>query len=145
MVTMEPPAVDVLVVEDDDSLGTILTAVLQDQGYAVARVSNGREALHRMATGRPPCLILLNLVMPVMNGWDLREQLKKVPELAEIPVVVLSGVTHLEKQAASLGATDSFTKPYNIKMVVETVRQYCQPSGRTVMPETEPPRGPMMS
>lgn len=142
---MEPQAADILLVEDDDGLGAILAAVLQDQGYAVARVSNGREALQRLATGRPPRLILLNLVMPLMNGWDLREQLKKLPELAEIPVVVLSGVSHLEKKAAALGATDSFTKPYNIKALVDTVRHYCQPSERTVMAETEPRRGRTMT
>lgn len=69
--------------------------------------------------------------MPAMNGWKFREELKKVPELAEIPVVVLSGVRNLEKKAASLGAADSFTKPYNLKALVDTVEHYCQRSEQT--------------
>jgi CheY-like chemotaxis protein len=128
MVATERPAGDILLVEDDDGLGSILAAVLQDQGYRVVLASNGREALDYLSTQRPPDLILLNLVMPAMNGWKFREQLQKIPELAEIPVILLSGVRNLEKQAASLGATDSFTKPYNLKALVDAVRQYCPPS-----------------
>ena len=131
MAPMEPSADDILLIEDDDGLGAILAAVLQDQGYRVTWVSNGREALDHLRPERPPRVILLNLVMPVMNGWKFREQLKKVPELAEVPVVVLSGVGNLEKKATSLGATDSFTKPFNLKALVDTVRDYCQQSGQT--------------
>jgi len=128
-VLTEPPAGDILLVEDDDGLGAILAAVLQDQGYRVALAANGREALDYLSIERPPNLILLNLVMPVMNGWKLREQLKKDPQLAAIPVIALSGVRNLAKQAASLEASDSFTKPYNIKALVDTVQQYCPPRG----------------
>lgn len=130
IVPIEPPASDILLVEDDEGLGAILAAVLQDQGYRVDRASNGKEALDRLCTGQLPRLILLNLVMPVMNGWEFREQLKQIPDLAELPVVVLSGVRNLERKAASLAATDSFTKPYNLKEVIETVHQYCQPIGQ---------------
>jgi CheY-like chemotaxis protein len=129
MVLTAQPAGDILIVEDDNGLAAILAAVLQDQGYRVALVSNGREALDYLSTERRPDLILLNLVMPAMNGWKLREQLKKDPELAEIPVIALSGVPNLAKQAASLGAIGSFMKPYNIKALVDTVQQYCRPSG----------------
>src|SRR5438874_7615102 len=128
MAPMEPSADDILLIEDDDGLGAILAAVLQDQGYRVTWVSNGREALDHLRTEQPPRVILLNLVMPVMDGWEFREQLKQIPDLAELPVVVLSGVRNLERKAASLGATDSFTKPYNLKEVIETVLQYCQPT-----------------
>jgi two-component system, chemotaxis family, chemotaxis protein CheY len=128
MAPTESSAGDILLIEDDDSLGSILASVLQDQGYRVVLASNGREALHYLLTERPPRLILLNLVMPSMNGWKFREQLMRYPKLAEIPVIVLSGVRKLEKKAASLGATDSFTKPYNIKALVDTVQHYCQPT-----------------
>jgi CheY-like chemotaxis protein len=131
MALIEPLAGDILLIEDDDSLGAILTAVLQDQGYNVVRASNGKEALDHLYTERPPHLILLNLVMPVMNGWKFREQLNKVPELAEIPVIVLSGVRKLDKKAASLGVTDCFTKPYDLKAVIDTIQQYCQQSRPT--------------
>lgn len=129
MLPTEPSAAAILLVEDDDSLGSILADVLQDQGYHVLLASNGKEALNYLSTEPPPRLILLNLVMPAMNGWKLREHLKHVPELASIPVIVLSGVRHLDKKAASLGATDCFAKPYNLKRLVDTVQQYCQPGG----------------
>lgn len=122
----EPPAGDILLVEDDDGLGSILAAVLQDQGYRVALASDGKEALDYLSGRQRPQLILLNLMMPGMNGWKLREQLSKDPGLAEIPVVVLSGASNLDRKAAALGAARSFTKPYNLKAVVETVRHYCQ-------------------
>jgi CheY-like chemotaxis protein len=129
MVPMEPPAGDILLVEDDDSLGSILADVLQDQGYRVLLATNGKEALNYLSTEPLPRLILLNLVMPAMNGWKLREHMKKVPELAEIPVIVLSGVRNLDKKAASLGAADCFIKPYNLKKLIETVQHYCPPRG----------------
>src|SRR5438046_5989017 len=101
MAPTEPSADDILLIEDDDGLGAILAAVLQDQGYRVTWVSNGREALDHLRPERPPRVILLNLVMPVMNGWKFREQLKKIPELAQIPVVVLAGVDKIEKKEPS--------------------------------------------
>jgi DNA-binding response OmpR family regulator len=122
----KPPPADILLVEDDDGLGAILAAVLEDQGYSVDRVLNGREALNHLHPERPPRIILLNLVMPAMNGWKFRKQLKKFPELAEIPIVVISGVSRLEKKAASMGASESFLKPFNLKALVDTVHDYYQ-------------------
>jgi PleD family two-component response regulator len=60
-----------------------------------------------------------------MNGWKLREQLNQIPELSEIPVILLSGIRDLEKKASSLGATESFAKPYNIKALIDTVQRHC--------------------
>jgi len=129
MVPTEPSAGEILLVEDDESLGSILAAVLQDQGYRVALVSNGKEAIDYLFTERRPRLILLNLLMPAMNGWKFHEQIKKIPELAEIPVIGLSGVGNRHRKAAALGAYESFAKPYNLKVLVDMVRQYCPPHG----------------
>jgi DNA-binding response OmpR family regulator len=132
MVSTERPAGHILLVEDDDSLGSILAAVLQDQGYRVALACNGKEALDYLATEQSPDLILLNLVMPAMNGWKFHDQIRKIPELAGTPVIVLSGVDHLDRKAAALGATDSFEKPYNLKALIDRVRDYLQPSERSM-------------
>jgi CheY-like chemotaxis protein len=128
---MESTTTDILLVEDDDGLGAILTAVLQDHGYRVVRAANGKEALDHLHAERPPRLILLNLMMPVMNGWKFSDYLKQDPVLAQIPVVVLSGICNLDKKVASLEAAESFTKPYNLKALLDTVRQYC-PTGEKV-------------
>jgi DNA-binding response OmpR family regulator len=133
MVPMDLSAGDILLVEDDESLGSILAAVLQDQGYRVALAANGKEAIDYLLAGQRPRLILLNLVMPAMNGWKFHEQIKKAPELAKIPVIVLSGVGNLHRKAAAMGADESFAKPYNLKVLVDTVRTYCQPSAMGAM------------
>jgi DNA-binding response OmpR family regulator len=126
MASMKSPPSDILLVEDDDTIAAILSAVLQDQGYTVSRASNGKEALDHLYNQQPPRVILLNLMMPVMNGWKFREHLRQVPELAQIPVVVLSGLRDLDQKAAVLEATDCFTKPYNLKAVLDTVRCHCR-------------------
>lgn len=125
MALMESPATDILLVEDDETIAAILAAVLQDQGYTVSRASNGEEALNHLYREQPPRVILLNLMMPVMNGWKFRKQLRQVPELAQIPLVLLSGVRDLDRKAAALGAADCFTKPYNLKAVLDAVRCHC--------------------
>lgn len=123
--SMGSPANDILLVEDDDTIASILAAVLRDQGYTVHRASNGKEALEHLQNEQPPRVILLNLMMPVMNGWRFHEQLRQVPELAQLPIVVLSGVRDLDKKAAALEATDCFTKPYNLKAVLDAVHYHC--------------------
>jgi DNA-binding response OmpR family regulator len=125
MASVQSQATDILLVEDDETIAAILAAVLRDQGYTVCRASNGMEALEHLHKEPPPRLILLNLMMPVMNGWKFREQLREVPELAQIPVVLLSGVRDLDRKAAALEATDCFTKPYNLKAVLDAVRYHC--------------------
>jgi CheY-like chemotaxis protein len=104
-----------------------MTTVLEPSSRRYSRIRAIVLPGHPMG-GKPPRLILLNLVMPGMNGWDFRKEMKKVPMLAQIPVVVLSGVRNLDKKAATLGATGSFTKPYNLKALIDTVQRYCQPS-----------------
>jgi CheY-like chemotaxis protein len=80
----------ILVVDDDRDLRTTVAQVLQDEGYQVAEAANGREALERLHTGPAPDLLLLDLMMPVMNGEQFRQEQRKEPELARIPVVVMT-------------------------------------------------------
>src|SRR4051794_36215712 len=80
----------VLVTDDDDGTREALTLLLQGQGYAVATARNGAEALDRLREHPLPNLVLLDLWMPRMNGWEFREQQRQDPTLATVPVVVVS-------------------------------------------------------
>lgn len=81
----------VLLVDDDPIHRTVVGEVLKSQGYACREAANGREALD-IARAQAPDLILTDLTMPVMNGWDLCAELRRCEGLANIPVAVLSGV-----------------------------------------------------
>ena len=102
----------VLVVDDDPDIRETLRFVLEDAGYPVYTAENGREALEVLADAQPlPGLILLDLMMPVMNGWQLRMELLKDQRLARIPVVVISGAANVESEARALGAAGYLAKP----------------------------------
>src|SRR4051812_42351243 len=78
----------VLVVEDDRDHRDTVCTVLEEDGYQTQAAAHGREALQRLGSGPPPDLILLDLLMPVMDGWAFMTELKRNPALASIPVVV---------------------------------------------------------
>src|SRR4051812_39456009 len=94
----------ILIVEDDTELRETLGEILQEEGYHVAGVGNGREALDHLRQSDPPCLILLDLMMPVMSGWEFRDQQRQDPDLAGVPVAILSGVRNGGTQLAALDA-----------------------------------------
>src|SRR5262245_23155992 len=80
----------VLVVDDDEEIRNALTEFLSDEGYGVVSASNGREALASLREGVHPSVILLDLMMPVMDGWDFRAEQLRDPGLRDIPVVVIT-------------------------------------------------------
>lgn len=114
-----------LLVEDDDDIRLDLSALLHDLGYGVAAVRNGIEALDHLRSAEPPCLILLDLMMPGMDGWQLRLELLKDKRLGAIPVVLLSGAGNLAAEAAALGAVAFLNKPFNLKQLAQLVQQHC--------------------
>ena len=113
----------VMIVEDDPVARELLRTFLQGAGYAVACAGNGREALDQLRRGGRPAVILLDLKMPVMSGWQFREEQRRDPALAKIPVVVFSGGDELDSAAASLGAAAHFPKPIDPEELVATVRR----------------------
>lgn len=114
-----------LLVEDDDDLRENLAFLLSRRGHSVETASNGREALARIDPDDPPCLIIADLMMPVMDGWELREQLATDPKLATIPVVLLSGVADLADKARDLDAIAHLKKPVNLPQLYDLVQQHC--------------------
>ena len=115
----------ILVVEDDAATRDAVALVLEDEGYSVTGVANGQEALLHLRQTAPPNLILLDLMMPVMNGWEFRKQQTQDPALQSIPVVVISADGALPQKAAALGATDYLIKPIDLDKLLEAVQRYC--------------------
>jgi CheY-like chemotaxis protein len=115
----------VLIVEDDDDMRESLQALLERKGFAVTSASNGLEALEQLRDGVRPGIILLDLMMPVMDGWELQRELAKDPALATIPVALLSGVAHLTNEAHTLGAVACFTKPVDLARLYALCREHC--------------------
>src|SRR5258708_37448244 len=92
----------VLVVEDDQATREALLAVLHARGFAAIGAADGREALDHLHEHPLPCLILLDLMMPVMNGWEFRQHQRNDSRLAAIPVLVLSADSNLNQKPAAL-------------------------------------------
>jgi CheY-like chemotaxis protein len=115
----------ILIVEDDADLRDSLADLLQDEGYQVAGAANGREALSYLRRCPPPCIILLDLMMPVMNGWEFRDQQQQDPALSSIPVAIVTGVRNSADQMAALNAVGYLQKPVDLSELLETVAIYC--------------------
>jgi CheY-like chemotaxis protein len=118
-------AFDVLIAEDDDDVRDNLALLLEIRGYSVAKAANGRQALDLLVQAGAPCLLLLDLMMPVMDGWQLRAELLKDPFLARIPVVLLSGMADVDKAAQHLAAVEYLNKPVDLKKLYSLVGTYC--------------------
>jgi CheY-like chemotaxis protein len=114
----------VLVVDDDRDIRDSLIEALQDHGFHASGASNGVEALAMLRTSPRPCLILLDLMMPVMDGRGFREEQLKNPAWADIPVVVISAYSNVEAQAQEL-ATAFVRKPVSTRPLIDVVRRYC--------------------
>jgi CheY-like chemotaxis protein len=115
----------ILVVEDNGGTRDSLVMLLQMEGFEAAGVENGREALRVLREGYNACLILLDLMMPIMDGWSFRVEQRHDPQLADIPVVVLTATVDPAREAQQLGAVASFPKPLDIARLLELVEQYC--------------------
>ena len=117
----------ILVVDDDPDVRESLTDILVDEGYRVTGARNGREALEVLRGHTRPSLILLDMMMPEMDGWSFRLEQQKIPELAGIPVVILSAHGNVRDAALALGAADYLRKPLRIDTLLEIAERYCRP------------------
>ena len=117
----------VLIVEDDDEIRGALSEILVDEGYRVEQAENGRVALDRLRHEPAPELILLDLMMPVMNGWQFRAEQMRDPELSRIPVVIISAAGSASQQVVTLDEPAAFLrKPIDLDKLLQTVSRYCR-------------------
>jgi CheY-like chemotaxis protein len=113
----------ILIVEDDADLREMMAQLLTLEGFRAETVANGREALDYLQKGDYPDLILLDLMMPVMDGWEFRRRQSAHPEYAQVPVVILSALD--QARAADLGGPAFLKKPLNFDLLLDLVRRHC--------------------
>ncbi|MBA2662290.1 MAG: hybrid sensor histidine kinase/response regulator [Bradymonadaceae bacterium] len=114
----------ILIVEDESDLRQTLARTLELEGYDVIEAANGDEAIDklRQKERQRPNMILMDLMMPGMDGWSLRAELLRDPLLAQIPVVVVSGGSNVPRVAKSMRATAYLEKPFTMETFVKTVQ-----------------------
>ena len=118
---MTPLDNKILVVEDDADACEALAQLLQDEGYGVASARNGREALEQLKSADLPSVIILDLLMPVMDGWQFREEQKRNAAISSIPVIVLTAL----RPSPDFDAEAFFHKPVEIPHLLDVVRRCC--------------------
>jgi CheY-like chemotaxis protein len=111
----------ILVVDDDDDIRESIVEILQDRGFATAEARNGEDALLQLRGGLRPDAILLDLMMPVMDGRAFRDAQRADPALAAIPVVVLSAQNDVATTAADMKPSAFLKKPSSLKEILATV------------------------
>jgi CheY-like chemotaxis protein len=114
----------ILIVEDDADIRTFMQFLLDSSGYETMAAGNGREALEAMR-GRKPCMVLLDLMMPVMDGFDFRHHQLADPDLAEVPVLCLTARHDVATIAQRLSAP-CLNKPVSIDRLLNEVEARCQ-------------------
>jgi two-component system chemotaxis response regulator CheY len=112
----------VLVVDDDDALREIVAEAIADAGYVVEQAENGRIALDKMRASSP-CLVLLDLMMPVMDGWEVVAEMDGDPALSSVPVCVVTAQDRLPPPRNSC----LLKKPVALATLLDTIGQYCKP------------------
>jgi two-component system response regulator CpxR len=110
----------VLVVDDDHAIREVMAEVLRDEGYDVVCAENGLQALREMRKEHRPDLVLLDLMMPVMSGWEVLEQIEGSADLSRIPVVVVSAMS-------GPGGHEHLSKPVDLARLLATVGRLTAP------------------
>jgi CheY-like chemotaxis protein len=113
----------ILIVEDDRATRQVMMTVLRERGYPVACAGNGREALELLRTGPRPALILLDLLMPVMDGWQFLREQRRDPALADVPVIVVSADRSAARDIAA-SAVAYLHKPIEFEELMTRVRRH---------------------
>jgi CheY-like chemotaxis protein len=117
-------AYSILLVEDDDFIRQEISEALEDEGYRVSTAAHGKEALAILADGTRPSVVLLDLMMPVMNGWEFLKAFKKDARYRGIPVVILSAFAD---RATIIGgdAISVLRKPINLNALFNVLDEHC--------------------
>jgi CheY-like chemotaxis protein len=113
----------VLVVDDNDDIREMLSLFLEEAGHAVVTAHHGREALRLFGHGLRPDLVVLDLMMPVMSGWELRQEMLRDPEVASIPTVVITGDRAWSRRSEELHAVAALSKPFEPEEILALIEK----------------------
>jgi CheY-like chemotaxis protein len=128
----KPPVCrSILVVEDDPNIRECLIELLRVEGYPVEFAADGAEALEKLATITRPTLVLLDLMMPRVDGWQVLKIMRENDHLAPVPVIITSATADL--RGGLHGANDIIKKPYDLDALLRLIAKYC---GKTDKPST---------
>ena len=117
----------VLVVDDDEDIRTLLCLVLESEGYRPIPAGDGIDALQILNEQEPPSLILLDIMMPRMNGEELASALKASPRFSTIPVIVMSGDNNAREKTRTCRAHACLVKPVDLDLLLSTVQRFTSP------------------
>jgi CheY-like chemotaxis protein len=117
----------VLIVEDDADLREMMAQLLTLEGFRSETAANGREALDYLHVRPRPDVILLDLMMPIMDGWEFRKRQQDDPALADVPVIVLTALDQAQARASELEGVSFLKKPLDFDRLLELVRRHCHP------------------
>jgi len=116
----------VLVVDDDPDIREAMIEVLEENGHVATGAANGNEALIALRSSTDqPCLILLDLMMPVMDGRQFREEQMRDPALSPIPVIVISAFRDVAQTAEDMKVAAHVKKPVSLRDLVQLVERFC--------------------
>ena len=115
----------VLIVDDDGAVRQMMVLLLRSHGYETETASDGSEALALMRQRRP-CLVLLDIKMPVMDGWEFRRRQLEDPALADVPVICMTGMVHPQDVERKVGIP-CLRKPLDFPSVMRAVEKFCRP------------------
>lgn len=117
----------VLVVDDDLDIREALAEILEEHGATVTTAIHGEDALAKLRVGPRPNVILLDLMMPVLDGRGFCERLRSEGDFAELPIVVLSADREVEAIACELGAATCLPKPVDLDRLIDAIDRYLGP------------------
>lgn len=112
----------ILVVDDDETILSVIEFLLEDEGYCVSVAANGKEALEQIAS-QAPSLILLDMKMPVMDGWTFASAYRKQPG-GHAPIIVMTAAYDSHMRASEINAEDFIAKPFDVNDLLALVRKY---------------------
>jgi CheY-like chemotaxis protein len=114
----------ILVVEDDQCIRESLQELLESEGYSVACASNGQEALDHLSTKKSPGLIFLDLMMPIKDGFQFRQEMRVNPLWVDIPIVIMSADGQIKEKFLRMGVKSYLKKPVDIDVIIDLANRF---------------------
>jgi CheY-like chemotaxis protein len=117
----------IVVIENDPNIRMVVRSLLESEGYTVEAYEDGRVALERLRQSPETCLILLDLLMPAMSGWEFMAEFLKLPvTVVPIPVYLFSVTREVPGEATAMGAQGFIKKPVNLETLIQIVNDHCR-------------------